>query len=123
MKRFLIQTSVENAEGSQTWYVDAKTEADALKKYNDGDCNMYVNEVEVTSLGEPELAGETTLDDFGDFATAPQRDSSATPRTWVGLTLDEQSDCYEKSGGNLSRFAKGIEAKLKEKNERLEKNT
>ncbi|NBS67743.1 hypothetical protein EBT31_02370 [bacterium] len=35
---------------------------------------------------------------------------------WVGLTLDEQSDCYEKSGGNLSRFAKAIEAKLKEKN-------
>lgn len=37
-------------------------------------------------------------------------------RTWVGLTIDEKSDCYEKSGGNLSRFAKAIEEKLKEKN-------
>ncbi len=67
MKRFLIQTSVENAEGSQTWYVDAETEAEALQKYDDGDCNIYADESEVTSLGEPELAGETTLDDFGDF--------------------------------------------------------
>ena len=37
-------------------------------------------------------------------------------KPWVGLTLDERSECYEKSGGNLSNFAKAIEAKLKEKN-------
>ena len=49
LKRFLIQTSVENAEGSQTWYVDAENEAEALQKYNNGECDMYANEAEVTS--------------------------------------------------------------------------
>jgi hypothetical protein len=68
LKRFLIKTSVENAEGSQTWYVDAENEAEALQKYNNGKCcDIYANEVEVTWLGQPELEGETTLDDFGDF--------------------------------------------------------
>jgi hypothetical protein len=67
MKRFLFQTSVENAEGSQTWYVDAKNETEALQKYSNGDCDIYASEVDVTSIGQPELAGETTLDDFGDF--------------------------------------------------------
>jgi hypothetical protein len=38
------------------------------------------------------------------------------PRAWVGLDTDERSVCYEKSGGNLSKFAKELEAKLKEKN-------
>ena len=37
-------------------------------------------------------------------------------REWVGLDLDERAACYEKSGGNLSKFAAAIEAKLKEKN-------
>ena len=37
-------------------------------------------------------------------------------KPWVGLTLDERSECSEKSGGNLSKFAKAIEDKLKEKN-------
>ena len=67
MKRFLFQTSVENAEGSQTWYVDAKNKTEALQKYSNGDCDIYASEVVVTSIGQPELAGETTLDDFGDF--------------------------------------------------------
>ena len=110
MKRFLIQTSVENAEGSQTWYVDAETKAEALKKYNDGDCNMYQNEVDVTSLGEPELAGETSLDDFGDYVTTPQR-------TWVDLTDEQMWNAY--TGGsdiiNLD-YAKSIVALFKENN-------
>ena len=37
-------------------------------------------------------------------------------REWVGLDIDERAACYEKSGGNLSKFADAIEAKLKEKN-------
>lgn len=71
MKRFLIDTSVNNAEGSQVWYVDATSEAEALEKYEQGDCDLYASEVDVTSLGEPEISGETTLDDFGDFAEQP----------------------------------------------------
>jgi len=39
-----------------------------------------------------------------------------TKRTWVGLDTNERSVCYEKSGGNLSKFAKELEVKLKEKN-------
>ena len=95
MKRFLIQTSVENAEGSQTWYVDAETEAEALKKYNDGDCNMYQNEVDVTSLGEPELAGETSLDDFGDYVTTPQRKPLTDEQ--IDEAIDAWFDCKGKT--------------------------
>jgi hypothetical protein len=71
MKRFLIDTSVENAEGSQTWYVDAKTEEEALAKFKSGDCNIYESNVEVTRSGEPEISGEVPLDDFGRFAEQP----------------------------------------------------
>jgi hypothetical protein len=105
MKRFLIETSVENAEGSQTWYVDATSEDEALKKYEQGGCDLYASNVDVTSLGEPEISGETTLDDFGDFAEQPAQQEYASfaewahdyvqdnlhklkpaQRTWVGLT-------------------------------------
>ena len=49
--------------------------------------------------------------------TVPYREVGYKEKNeWVGLTLDEQSACYEKSGGNLSRFAKAIEQLLKEKN-------
>jgi hypothetical protein len=71
MKRFLIDTSVENAEGSQTWYVDAKTEEEALAKFESGDCNIYESNVEVTKSGEPEISGAVPLDDFGRFAEQP----------------------------------------------------
>ena len=59
LKRFLIQTSVENAEGSQTWYVDAENEAEALQKYNNGECDMYANEAEVTSKPPTVLRSKT----------------------------------------------------------------
>jgi hypothetical protein len=71
MKRFLIDTSVENAEGTQTWFVDAETEQEALDKFSDGDCDLYESNVEVTRCGEPEISGEVPLDDFGRFAEQP----------------------------------------------------
>lgn len=114
MKRFLIQTSVLKAEGSQTWYVDADTEAEALQRYNDGDGDIYASEVDVTSLGEPELAGETTLDDFGDADTTPPL---PVQRTWVGLTEEEIDKTPPMhSNGGYEAYARAIEAKLKEKN-------
>ena len=67
LKRFLIGTSVENAEGSQIWYVDAATEEDALRIFNEGGADIYASEVEVTATGTPYIDGHTTLDDFGDF--------------------------------------------------------
>lgn len=68
MKRFLIDTSVLNAEGSQTWFVDAETEKEALAKFKKGDCDLYESNVDVTSLDDPEISGEVPLDDFGHFA-------------------------------------------------------
>ena len=137
LKRFLIQTSVENAEGSQTWYVDAENEAEALQKYNNGECDMYANEAEVTSLGQPELAGETTLDDFGDFNDKPLAQPEQEPltggderrhiiclcpdctsppqRTWVGLT-DEDRYEFAAAQYGWEDLLIAAEAKLKEKN-------
>jgi hypothetical protein len=71
MKRFLIDTSVENAEGTQTWFVDAETEQEALDKFSSGNCDLYESNVEVTRCGEPEISGEVPLDDFGRFAEQP----------------------------------------------------
>ena len=89
LKRFLIKTSVENAEGSQTWYVDAENEAEALQKYNNGKCcDIYANEVEVTWLGQPELAGETTLDDFGDFGDEALAQKEQEPVAWIHNFID-----------------------------------
>lgn len=72
MKRFLIEAEVKAAEGSQTFYVDAETEEQAMDIYNNGGGNIYAHDVEVVDLGIPGCVGETSLDDFGDFPPAPQ---------------------------------------------------
>jgi hypothetical protein len=71
MKRFLIDTLVENAEGTQTWFVDAETEEEALDKFSAGGCDLYESNVDVTQCGDPEISGEVPLDDFGRFAEQP----------------------------------------------------
>jgi hypothetical protein len=113
MKRFLIDTSVENAEGTQTWFVDAETEEEALDKFSAGGCDLYESNVDVTQCGEPEISGEVPLDDFGRFAEQPP----AAQRTCVGLTDEEYSDLYFSVGyaENVALW-QAIEAKLKEKN-------
>lgn len=65
LKRFLIDCSVKAAEGTQTFYVDAVSEEEAIVKFEDGGGEMYANEVEVMDLGEPSISGQTTLDDIG----------------------------------------------------------
>lgn len=67
IKRYLITRSITAAEGTQTFWVDAESEADALQKYEEGEGGMYQSEFEVMDLGEPENSGETTFDDYGDF--------------------------------------------------------
>ena len=63
------------------------------------------------------------------YTTPQQRDSLAEPRTWVGLTDDEvdlvvSASCKKDSSHlDAARVAREVEAKLKAKNERLEKNT
>ena len=111
MKRFLIDTSVENAEGTQTWFVDAETEEDALDKFSAGGCDLYESNVDVTQCGEPEISGEVPLDDFGRFAEQPP----AAQRTWVGLTLTERNQLCRDIAASTHQV-RAIEAKLKEKN-------
>jgi hypothetical protein len=41
---------------------------------------------------------------------------SAKERGWVGLTDEEIKQCVDSRGGFVEDFARGIEAKLKEKN-------
>jgi hypothetical protein len=67
VKRFLFDHEVKSVHGTQTFYVDADSleEARALMASSGG--TFYAQEIEVTDLGEPEPAGETTLDDTGDL--------------------------------------------------------
>lgn len=59
LKPYLIQRSVERAEGVQVWRVMALDEKDALEAYHrDGGVFEY-EEVEATDLGTPECLGET----------------------------------------------------------------
>ena len=66
MKRFLYTYSVTAASGTQTFYVDAETQEEADELIQAGG-EIYSNDVEVTDLGEPDRAGETNIDDYGDF--------------------------------------------------------
>jgi hypothetical protein len=87
MKRFLIDTSVENAEGTQTWFVDAETKEEALDKFSAGGCDLYESNVEVTRCGEPEISGEVPLDDFGRFAEQPAPVQPAVQEPVSGVVL------------------------------------
>lgn len=90
MKRFLFQRSVENAGGTQTFYVDAETQEEAESIARDEGGEFYSEEVEVTALGEPEFCGETSLDDYGDEdqPTRPAPPSTPPPRKEPDMTED-----------------------------------
>lgn len=68
MKRFLYEASIQSATGTQVFYIDAGTqaEADARAAQDDTD-GMYQHEAEVQSLSDLTPIGETSLTDFGDF--------------------------------------------------------
>jgi hypothetical protein len=67
-----------------------------------------------------ELSADEGLDEIQDLinTTPQQRDSSATPLTWVGLTEKDKQTAFDdtQEGGGFWEFADAIEAKLKEKN-------
>lgn len=68
MKRFLYSASVTSASGSQTFYIDAESQAEADKRARSGDTDgIHSEEVLVDDLSRLEACGETTIDDFGDF--------------------------------------------------------
>ena len=133
MKRFLIDTSVENAEGTQTWFVDAENEQEALDKFSSGNCDLYESNVEVTRCGEPEISGEVQLDDFGRFAEQPAAAQPApVPLTarelelidgMIEVQLDHAKRCDSIANRTMAERQKGWDMervallqKLKEKN-------
>jgi len=78
LKRFLFSAPVNDASGTQTFYIDAETAEAACERAEHRDTDgMYCDDSEVTDLGELELSSMevTTVDDSGDFpplSTAPQ---------------------------------------------------
>lgn len=67
-KRYLFDYPVKSTHGTQTFYVDAESPAEAMELLMLDGGTFYDQEIEVTDLGDPELSGETTLDDFGSGA-------------------------------------------------------
>lgn len=65
VKRYLFECVVKSVHGVQTFYVDAVSRGAAERVMKSGGGELYASEVEVTDVGEPEFAGETTKDDFG----------------------------------------------------------
>lgn len=92
LERHLIVTSVEHAEGTQTWWVDATSSDEALAKFEAGDGEIYSNEVEVTKLGEPAHAGIVDLDDFGDVEPTAAKAVSVEPEGWNPATKPMTAD-------------------------------
>jgi len=72
--------------------------------------SLVPKEILLSHLQRAEGAEEVTLpiDFFRDLLY------QAMPRTWVGLTDEDDIDWED--GGNLKDLVKAIEAKLKEKN-------
>lgn len=66
MKRFLIGVDITAAEGTQTFYVDAETEEEALEVFKKKGGEFYCEEICVMDTGSPEIVGEVDLDDTGD---------------------------------------------------------
>lgn len=88
IERHLIETSVEEAAGTQVWWVDAISKEDALLKFDAGEGEIYGSEVEVIKIGEPWHSGTTSLDDFGDSSEQPIKAANTitVPRaTWDAL--------------------------------------
>ncbi len=65
-KRFLIERPITSASGTQTFWVDADTEEEALARHEAGEGDIYTSNCEVMGLGKPAIVGETSMDDTGD---------------------------------------------------------
>jgi len=66
----------------------------------------------------------TTDPDRADGTWIPLYTSPPASKPWVGLSTDEIYDMYNepRSDAEMVEFARAIEAKLREKNEHMEKN-
>jgi chromosome segregation ATPase len=54
--KYLLTCGIKEASGHQCWTVDADSPEDALAKFKAGEGDFYAEEVEVTSLDEPDIA-------------------------------------------------------------------
>lgn len=98
MKRFLFDMPVTDANGTQTFYVDAETPEQALEALNSGDYDggIYDEEIEVMALGEASYAGETTLDDEGPLGARVFDVSITIPGS--AITCGKGCDCLVQCG-------------------------
>lgn len=109
-RRFLIERQVTSAEGTQTFWVDAENEDDALAEHRAGKGGIYSDECEVQGLGEPEIAGETELDDFGDFS--PESTSKSEEAPLQSALLESLKQCLnfiEHREANLGKLTTDAE--------------
>ena len=66
MKRYLYETTVNTGSGIQIWYIDAETKEEADEMAENSDFHdIYDEEIQVNSCGDPWFVGETEITDFG----------------------------------------------------------
>lgn len=70
MQRFLLICDATSVSGHQIYYVDARTEEEAIAIYKKEGGELYSEELEVQDLSEPAVLETTTLDDYGNFPPA-----------------------------------------------------
>lgn len=87
LKRFLIDCDVTSVEGTQTWWVDAYSEDEALEKFKTDGGEIYAEEIGVMDCGKPYIVGETELDDYGDFQPDSRVSHSAKSDTQTDLSI------------------------------------
>lgn len=63
MKKYILSTAIENASGIQRWTVDANSPEAALKIFKAHGGEFLDEEIEVTSLCEPEVIGQIVDDE------------------------------------------------------------
>ena len=73
-KRFLFTATVKHVEGYQTFFVDAETQEKAEAGIENGDGQIYEQELDVTDLDDFILDRVTTTDDFGDYPPISEAD-------------------------------------------------
>lgn len=56
MPIYHVGTDVEDANGSQTWEIEAESKEHALELFNSGEGDIVIEDVEVTRLSTPELS-------------------------------------------------------------------
>ena len=61
--KYLIETAVLRAEGSQTWVVEADSPEEALERFDSGDGDIVESNVDVTAIGDPVIVGEDMPDE------------------------------------------------------------